>query len=204
MNYLERFLRLKCSADVLSILSPFSSGYTKEISEAMCIFGNLKNEIINNKVEQKYNVVELCAGNPLISTLLSFTLHKQIEHCTAIDKKKIVRNYERINNFEYFEHDIYDSLVFKYINSNTIIIAIHSCGELSKRIIEIYNKSDARYLFLMPCCEGKMEFKNKYFLKEKLGRYITWCIYLSDLCGGKVKQDNYVISPKNGLIMAKK
>ncbi len=57
----------------------------------------------------------------------------------------------------------------------------------------------------MPCCTGQ---RYKYSLpdaiRQKVGDYLTWCVYLLDLVEGKKRLiiDESVLSPKNALIIA--
>jgi len=203
MKYVDYFLKLKCSSYVLSIVNPISAGPAKEISEAVTIIKRLREETL--KEPMKYNVLELCAGNPLPSILSVFC--QPVDYAVAVDKRIIERKWEEVRRFKYLKMDIYNDDIFSLINDNTIMISSHCCSSLAKRIIDIYNNSVARSLYMIPCCIGKMipaDFPQKEFLKEEIGKYKTWAVYLSMLCNGKLDQDNYCLSPANVLIRAKK
>lgn len=211
-EYLSRFLKLRCCGDILNIVCPVSSGIEKEISEAFSIITNVKPIVLGEK--DKYKILDLCCGNPLGSILSAFLL--PIKEVIAVDKKEVKRNYELIRKFQYIEGDIYNDSIFDLIDEDTIIMAIHPCRELAKRIIEIYNESKANYLFLMPCCEGDYsKLKNSRFLAENLsgvdhplektsGNYLTWVYYLSTLCDCRIVIDKKCASPKNAIIIGKK
>lgn len=203
MKYVDYFLKLKCSPDVLGIVNPINAGPAKEISEAVTIIKRLREETVKNPM--KYNILELCAGNPLPSILSVFC--QPVEYAVAVDKRVIDRKYELAKRFRYVNQDIYDDAVFDLINKNTIIISSHPCSELAKRIVYIYLNSSARSLYLIPCCIGTVvpgEFPQKEFVRKGLGKYKTWAMYLALKCNGKLEQDNYCLSPANILIRAKK
>jgi len=203
IKYVDYFLKLKCAPDILGIVSPISAGPAKEISEAVTIIKRLREETVKDPM--KYNVLELCAGNPIPSILSVFC--QPVEYAVAFDKREIKRDWEKAKRFKYIQGDIYQNTVYDHINENTIIIASHPCSELSKRIVEIYLSSDARSLYFIPCCIGQYlpaEFPQKEFLKNELGRYKAWSFYLASKCGGKLEQDVNCISPANIIIKAKK
>jgi len=203
MKYVDYFLKLKCAPDILSIVSPINAGPSKEISEAVTIIKRLREETL--KKPMCYNVLELCAGNPIPSIMSVFC--QPVDYATAFDKRKIERDWDKAKRFKYVQGNIYENDVYDYINENTIIITSHPCSELAKRIIEIYQCSDARSLYLIPCCVGQIipaEFPQKEYLKKELGRYKAWSFYLASKCGGKLEQDNYCLSPANIIIKAKK
>ncbi len=206
MKYIEEFLSLRCSSDVLGLLSPIGSGYCKEISEAMVLRHRIKKLTLSNKM--KYNVVELCAGNPFSSILSLFSL--PVTRAVAVDKRKINRKYMRIKRFEYIEKNIYDADIVDLIDENTIIIASHPCKNLATRIIEIYKNSKANFLFCIPCCIGNIsdEFKKLYSNSSfGLDKYKVWCRYLQYMANGKPHElefDEYCISPCNYVVIANK
>lgn len=204
MKYVEEFLSLRCSSDVLGFLSPIGSGYCKEISEAMTLRNRIRCLTLENPM--KYNVVELCAGNPLSSVLSLFSL--PVSKAVAVDKRIVKRAYPRIRRFNYVEMNIYDDKIFDLIDENTIILASHACKNLSVRIIEIYKNSKANFLYLMPCCVGDIsdEFKEKY-LSSIIGfeKYKIWSFYLQYMATGRpfeLEFDEHCISPCNCVVTA--
>jgi len=205
-NYIDKFNNLKCSSDILNVLRPFSSGEAKEISETMAIIKKIKQIVFGNQ-NKTFNVLDLCAGNPLLSLTAIHLL--PISVAIAFDISKLKRDYSKVRNFNYIEGNIFDDSIYDLISENTIIVGIHPCRHLSIRIIEIFNKSEARNLILMPCCLYKEPYKkmsNFIFLEDSMGNYKTWCFYLSTLCEGKtyVNEDKKCLSPKNVVINSQK
>jgi hypothetical protein len=210
-KYINEFFNLNCMPDILDILNPIS-GRKKEITESMAVIKQIRKIVFKHK---RNTLFDFCAGNALTSTIASFLFPNLNSY--AIDKRLRERDWDRINNFKYIQSDIKKEN-WSYIlhqlgaiysvhpaRSNFIIIGVHPCRDLAQKIIEIYNKSYAEYLILMPCCTGQ---KYKYSLpdaiREKVGDYLTWCVYLLDLVEGKKRLivDESILSPKNALIIA--
>lgn len=198
-KYLGEFLRLDCCGDILNIVTPMSNA-PKEITESMAIISRLRKETLSNPM--KYRVLDLCAGNALTSLISVFLLPVHFAH--AVDKKKRNRDYSKARGFEYIELDIFDSKLYDYIDENTIIISVHPCRGMAARIAEIYSESEARSLYLMPCCIGNYNIPTKQFLCENLGKYRAWCYYLASLCSGSIEIDENCISERNAVIYAHK
>lgn len=206
-KYVNEFFDLTCYPDILDILNPIS-GRKKEITESMAVIKYLRRLALKNP-EKKYFLYDFCAGNALTSATACF-LYSNIQ-AMAIDKAVRDRDWEKIQRFTYVESDIHETWEH-YIQLNnfdgiakSIIIGVHPCRELAKRIIEIYNKSEADHLILMPCCTGgQYKFSLPQVIKEKVGDYLTWCVYLLNLVEGKKRLivDESILSPKNALIIA--
>ena len=207
-KYVNEFFDLTCYPDILDILNPISNR-KKEITESMAVIKYIRRLALKNP-EKRYRLFDFCAGNALTSTITAF-LYKNIS-CFAVDKAKRDREWHKINNFSYLESDIskenwpFDMYCANaLVKSEVIIIGVHPCRELAKRIIEIYNKSEADHLILMPCCTGgQYKFSLPQVIKEKVGDYLTWCVYLLNLVEGKKRLivDESILSPKNALIIA--
>ncbi len=198
-KYLGEFLRLKCCGDILNIAAPLSHAQ-KEITESMAVIARLRRETLSNPM--KYNVLDLCAGNALTSLTSVFLL--PVSFALAVDKKKRSRNYSKASRFDYIELDIFNDFIYDRINADTIIISVHPCKGVATRVIDIYNKSQARSLYLMPCCIGKFQITARQFLCENLGKYHAWCYYLASLCNGSIEIDENCISERNAVISAHK
>jgi len=208
-KYVNEFFDLTCYPDILDILNPISNR-KKEITESMAVIKYLRRLALKNP-EKKYFLYDFCAGNALTSVTTAF-LYKNIS-CYAIDKAKRDRNWDKVNHFMYLQSDIQEEnweymlhqMRVVYPLTEIIIIGVHPCRELAKRIIDIYNKSKVDHLILMPCCTGgKYKFSLPQVIKEKVGDYLTWCVYLLDLVEGKKRLivDESILSPKNALIIA--
>jgi len=155
-EYMERFLSLKCSGDVLNAVGSMHKP-EKEITESMGIIKHLKSIVLLEKM--KYSVIDLCAGNALTSILAIHML--PIKEVIAIDKKKRSGHYEKVKRFRYYEMDIKDCA---YAISDTILIAVHPC-KTADFIVDIFNDTPrAKHLIMMPCCNG--DFKD-FMLKNK-------------------------------------
>lgn len=200
-RYLNEFFSLNSSGDVLNACGPINNG-AKEITEAMAIRRQLRDTLISQRME--YTVIDFCSGNALVPVLTAFTL--PAKQCIAVDKKKHHRNWHLIKRFEYLELDIYNSSIPKFINENApcILTGCHACGNLSKRIIELYHKTKAKHLVLMPCCNGTFEKQYPDFIREKVGKPNLWVLELMELAKGRAIEDKYVISPRNKIILASK
>ncbi len=198
-KYLGKFLSLDCCGDILNIVTPMSHA-PKEITESMAIIERLRGEVLHNPM--KYQILDLCAGNALTSLTSVFLL--PVKQAVAVDKKKRNRDYHKANRFRYVELDIFTDETFNFIDENTIIISVHPCRGMAVRVVEIYNNSPARSLYLMPCCIGKYRIPAKQFLCENLGKYQAWCYYLASLCNGSIEIDENCISERNAVISAHK
>ena len=201
--YLSKFLSLTCSPDVLLAVNPLNRP-AKEISESMAIIKRVKRFVFDENGEAKnpdYTLYDLCAGNALTSVISAHLL--PIKNNIAIDQQPRDRHYERVRKFEYRKADIFE-LEPDYFDKGSIIIGVHPCIKLAERVVELYNKSQAEHLVLMPCCQGGIE-KQYGFTKEYLGGYLAWCFQLAcNSEGGILEVDENVLSPKNGVITASK
>jgi hypothetical protein len=202
-KYVEEFFSLTCHRDILDALMPIDR-LKKEISESMGIVRYIRRFALKNR-QMKVPVVDFCAGNALTSAIACF-LFPNCE-CIAIDKRVRERYWNRIRNFKYLNEDIY-GIDESIIPDGAVVLGVHSCRDLANRIIELFNKSNASGLLLMPCCTGKM---NGYSLPDvvvqKIGKYLTWSTFLFDKVDCEKKSlviDNYIISPKNAIIYARK
>jgi hypothetical protein len=201
-NYVDEFLSLKCVGDVLNVCNPLGKNSRKEISESMALIKKIKALVIPNP--NKYNILDLCAGNALTSVLAVHLL--PVDYAVAIDKKPRDRNWRAAKRFTYNQGiDIFDTnwtnggeYERDYINKNTIIVSSHPCGELSRRIISIYQKTSAKALFIMPCCIGKIKGKYPNEIRSRLGKDWLWCWDLSrDIGDVKLTKDHNCLSPRN-------
>jgi len=195
-NYVDEFLSLRCAGDVLNVCNPILNA-RKEISESMALIKKIKPLIIPHK--GKYNILDLCAGNALTSVLAVHLL--PISNAIAIDKRVRDRQWDKVKRFHYVFGDIYNNSHFRFfkdiIDKDTIIVSSHPCGELARQIIKIYKESNAKALFIMPCCEGKLHRKYPNFIRTKIGRDGIWCWDLAQDIGAKLSKDNRCLSPKN-------
>lgn len=199
-NYIERFLKLKCSGDILGVLNPINN-CSKEISETMGIIKYLKS--ITLKEPLKYTIYDICAGNALTSVTASHLL--PIKHSYAIDIKSRNRKWNLIKKFNYINKNIYDNIDFV---EDSIIIGLHTCGNLAYRLIDLYNDNpNVKYILLMPCCIGNINTSLPEFFRKYLGKYRIWSYNLSEkINNSKVSlvEDKNIISPCNIIIKGEK
>jgi hypothetical protein len=199
-RYLNEFLKLKCSGDVLNVVGPMNRA-EKEISESMAVIKHLKSISLSNPME--YTLYDMCAGNALTSVIASYLL--PFKNALAIDKRFRNRDWDKVQRFNYLCLDL-NNFDIESVSQNSVIIGIHACGEASRLIIDIYNKSKANYLVLMPCCVGNIQISVPQVIREAIGKYLIWCWDLASVVEGKVslKIDNSCLSPCNGIIVAHK
>lgn len=201
-RYVSEFLSLKSTGDILNVVNPLGNKAEKEISETMAVKRFLKS--IALKAPMKYSVLDLCAGNALTSVLSVFVL--PVARAVAVDVRPRKRNWEGAKRFSYSNIDINGDEIFNLVDENTIIIAIHPCSDLANRVIEIYNKTKAKHLILMPCCKGKVTMKLPNLIKSRLGKDMVWTWQLAQQCKGKTEiyEDKSCLSPRNSIIYSHK
>jgi len=200
-TYLDEFLSLKCSGDILNVLSPIL-GAQKEISESMAVVKRLRKVLIKNP--NKYTLYDLCAGNALTSAIAAHLF--QLKHTYAFDIRKRDRAWDKIRGFTYINDNIHNPTMYNRICNDSIIISVHPCTNLAKRVVDIYNQSKAGFLLVMPCCKGPTNINVPSIIRERIGSYLTWSWDLASKCNGRVNMviDNKCLSPKNCLIIARK
>lgn len=198
MNYNDMFLKLRCSTDVLNAVYPLNRP-RKEISESMAIIQKIKGLTIRNP---GLLLLDLCAGNALTSILAAHLL--PIHEAEAFDIRENKRDFSAVKKFSYTKEDIvefpWDSL------RHTIIISSHPC-KLATKIIDIFNKSDAKALCIIPCCRGEWDLPQKHFLHNFVPDYDLWSYYLSTLIKTdhvQIVKDRRILSPCNNVIYAER
>ena len=204
MDYVNYFLRYKCAPDVLSLVK-IDKNPCKEITEAVAVQKRVKDIVLAASNQKDYIHVDFCSGNALAPILTAFTL--KINNSVAIDLHRHKQDYHSIKNFEYLELDIYKMEDVHFKGKLPIIITgVHTCSNLAKRVIEIYNSISGRekHLILMPCCIGKYERTLDPFIQDKISSEDSWVYYLKNLVQGKAKakRDLNIISPRNYIITA--
>jgi hypothetical protein len=199
--YMQDFLSLKCTGDIINACFPIGNKAEKEITESMAVIKKLRHILLKDHLQEAY-LYDLCAGNALTSVIASHLF--KLKLAVAVDKRERIRRFELVKNFEYLQADIYN-IEISNIKPDSIIIGVHACGELANRIIDIYNQSKARYLILMPCCQGTITKTIPYAIREIIKNdYVVWAWQLTERCNGKLYFDNHCLSPKNAIITATK
>ncbi len=203
-TYLDQFLSLKCSGDVLNVVAPIQRAQ-KEISESMAVITRLRPIALQNS--RKGVLIDLCVGNALTSVIAAHLL--PFRKVIAVDVKKRKRSWGAVERFEYISADIKEDNCLPGIDYNTVsaIISVHPCGELAERVIYLYKiiktMNQNVKLILMPCCKGQIkEQKMPPCFNKKLTKYDRWSWYLAELVRGKLSFDNQCLSPCNAIIEA--
>jgi len=195
-SYVSEFLSLRCAGDVLNVVSPLGPKAQKEMTEAMGVIKCLRHIVLEEPM--KYNILDLCAGNALVSIIAAHLL--PIQKCFAVDKRERKREWQKVKKFSYQQADIYDNN-FQY-ETPTIVVAIHPCKDLAERVIEIYQQRNLDHIILMPCCKGKIGpqcFFTK-FEQAMFDSYEKWCVYLARKINANMYRDDKIKSPCNIII----
>jgi len=221
MKYLDQFFSLRCCGDVLNAAAPISHG-AKEITEAMGMRKLVKSIAL---ATSDCMHIDLCSGNCLVPLLSTFTFPNVYAY--GVDLRPPREGLERVRRFRYLQGDIHKlaivplgpetaqprTLHIGVAASETVILtAMHACGNLSERIIDLFLESCAKHLILCPCCIGKGEgwFYSIAVNCWHMGKYEAWCLYLAGVLheGGvdnvHVIKDTNVLSPRNLFIVAHK
>jgi len=204
-RYVNQFLGLRCAPDVLGTVGALGNKAAKEITESMAVIRRMRG--ITLAAPMEYGLIDLCAGNALTSVLAVHML--PVKWASAVDKRERNRRWHKARRFQYHVDDIYDNMVINHVCAKykdpIVIIAVHACGQLAERVIELYqNTPEARHLVLMPCCEGGGKNRVPRCIRKRIGPYLAWCWHLNELAGGRLLVDQQVHSPKNGIILASK
>ena len=201
-SYVSEFLSLKCAGDVLNIANPVMR-VEKEISESMAIIKRLRPLALS--APMKYTLVDMCAGNALTSLIAIHLL--PFHQAIAVDKRPRSRKWDKAKRFKYVTADIYDATGYLPVEGEFVIMSSHACGELSRRIIEIYNDNpNCKHLVMLPCCIGRYRSTIPHVLSKKIGKYLLWChdLWLSAHGHSTISSDDKCLSPCNVVITASK
>lgn len=206
-KYVQEFYRLTCNQDIMDVVQPVDR-QAKELSEAFGAIKQIRKIVLKHHNKDKnFRLYDFCAGNALVSVISCF-LFPNIEKATAIDIMLRVRPWHKVQRFEYEFKSVHLKEWECMMNKRSIVVGVHACRGQAKRIIDIYNNSNAGYLILMPCCNGKMDHYNlPEVIKEKIGRYMMWSLSLFDQIRDSKKRmivDENVMSPKNAILVAQK
>ena len=203
-SYVSEFLSMKCSGDVLNIANPVMR-VEKEISESMAIIKRLRPIALS--APMKYTLIDLCAGNALTSLIAIHLL--PFNQAIAVDKRDRSRKWYNAHRFQYKQADIHTMPYYSYApnDSESVIISSHACGQLSRRIVEIYNDYPlCKHLIMLPCCVSEVKSSIPPVLAKKIGKYLMWCheLWLSAKGHSTISSDAKCLSPCNTVITAHK
>ena len=200
-TYLSEFVGLRCHQQVLKVVSPLGPRAEKEISESMAVIKRLRALTINAP-PQKFALYDFCAGNALTSVLAACLL--PVRKVVAYDKRVKNRNWHLVRDFTFERRNI-NKLDPREIEPESIIISIHPCGEKARRVGEIFLRSPARHLILMPCCVGDLQVvRYPESLIKSAGKEMLWAIELAFQVNGRITVDKKCLSGRNAIVMANK
>ena len=205
-KYVDSFLKLNCASDILSVVSPIHN-VAKEITEVYTVFRALRKLIPPSESDQ-YNLWDLCAGNGLLGVTLAHVFN--FNRVGSIDIKVPNRRFSNVRNYQYIKEDI-KCFVGKSFRDSDVIVASHPCKN-AKVIADLFCRSEAKALVLLPCCIGKLENTPQYLI-DRLGKSDAWCYDLYRMIDMyslvnienievKIYRDDNCISPRNIVITA--
>lgn len=201
-SYVSEFLSFKCAGDVLNIANPVMRA-EKEISESMAIIKKLRPLALADPM--KYTLIDMCAGNALTSLIAIHLL--PFAKAIAVDKRPRSRKWDNAKRFKYVTADIHDVTHYLPEGGEFIVMSSHACGELSRRIIEVYNDNPScKHLVMLPCCIGNYQSTMPQILSKKVGKYLLWChdLWLSAHGHSTIASDDKCLSPCNIVVTASK
>ena len=202
-RYVNEFLSLKCGPLVLESVGILGHKPDKEISEAMGVIRKLREIVLHQP--DKYQLVDLCSGNALVPVIAAHLL--PITKSYAIDKLIRKRQWNMTRNFEYHNINIFDDSMHKFFKKPTILTAIHSCRQAAEKTIDLFNNNpNIEHLILIPCCEGNINDPISQFIKHESYAGLAWTVKLAMKCHGEtqISKDNFIMSPKNHIIVSRK
>ena len=200
-SYIDQFLSLNCATDILEILRPIQK-VEKEISEAMAIISHVRKIALKNP--GRFEHIDLCSGNAIIPTISAFLF--PVIYSYAVDKRQRKRDWDKIRKFCYVISNISEMSVLPGTHPK-IVTACHACTNTAVESILLFRRDDlAKYLILLPCCEGVGADSVPDVLVST--KYKRWCEFLRlqllDFATVKAFQDERILSPKNILLVAEK
>lgn len=206
MKYVNEFLNMKCSTDILRLLGPMKN-WSKEISEAMAIRNRIKKVVLKDEPD-KWIHLDFCSGNALAPLLTAFSL--PIWWSYSYDKVERNADYSSVKYFSYIYRDIFEKEIEEILNNHNnalIFSGVHCCRETALRVVDLYNNyQEEKYLFLMPCCPGKMKHKILQSQLAPLDVYDQWAEYVYSFVSSPkktIERDTNILSPRNVIISAK-
>lgn len=219
-SYVEQFLSLSCSGDILNLVNPINN-LTKEISEAMAMIKRLRPLVLTKEISpftdeiKRFTVIDCCTGNGLTGVTATFLFSNV--RVISVDKNRPKRNWDIIRRYNYIRQEIPPGFDLQrdvashfippldILKDDIIVMATHACGESATDIVNFYKKHDeCKHLILMPCCQSKIRHFIPYEVKKRLGNYLSYCYDLALDVDGDIRADKRCLSPCNAIITASK
>lgn len=189
---------------------------SKEISETMAVVRAL---LASVDATRPHHVVDLCCGRGITAAYVAAALPDW--HVTAVDRasESGLPHYEEggLSNVRFMRLDLFDASCSLRIRERTdevalpvVVLGMHCCGQLSLKVIEVYEDIGAAALVLCPCClpmSSKARAVSE--LPEHLWsspvateKYTAWATFLSERAAGKLEMVKDIMSPQNAVISA--
>mmetsp|Transcript_5109 Transcript_5109/g.5238 ORF Transcript_5109/g.5238 Transcript_5109/m.5238 type:complete len:344 (-) Transcript_5109:45-1076(-) len=174
-------------------------------------------------------IYDICSGKGILSFLLTL-LFPEISIIKMIDSNKKIKldhlDSKCCNNITYEHYDIFNEEFSDFLLKESeecteiffipVIIGLHLCGNLSVRLVHLFNNIDnLPILIISPCCLPTKSKKNQGFMtrdklkKNKWSSYDFWCMSIYMLIDHlssvkNIVKDDLVESQKNTFIWAVK
>lgn len=189
---------------------------SKEITETM---GVVRAMLASVDGARPHHVVDLCCGRGITAAYVAAALPDW--HVTAVDRASEhgLPHYAEggLSNVRFMRLDLFDASCLSRIRERTdevalpvVVLGMHCCGQLSLKVIEVYEDVGAAALVLCPCCLP-MSSKTRAVseLPEHLWsspvaveKYTAWATFLSERAAGKLDVVEDIMSPQNAVICA--
>ena len=194
MSYVNEFLGFRCAGDVLNSVAPLNNP-AKEISESLALLRHVKGLAL--RYPRMLRLWDLCAGNALTGILAVHYL--PFAYAIAVDRKPHRRpGHARVKRWEYRQGEI--ASLRGQISKNDVLIASHPC-QAAEDICHLFNDSEARAMFILPCCQGKTSNKFTQLTRDRMSKYELWALHLARLVGGECStRDLRILSPMNIIV----
>lgn len=209
-RYIKEFCSLVCFEDVMAVVSPVHN-LPKEITESMAVKRRLR-PFFSQAGHGLGPVLDLCAGNGLTGVLAAHLFDVDV---ISIDKRRRERHWELVERYKYLEQDVRSEETRALVDSKTVLVAVHPCGELPYDIVDMYNEEKAMGLILLPCCLPSKRKRSRAELLPELTRFreFYWkqmgadsffSLDLASRCEGRVSihVDEDILSPRRHVIVA--
>jgi len=204
-TYVSDFLALRCSGDILNT-APRLHKPEKEISESMTLIQKLRGIAMDRPMVR--SLVDVCAGNSLTSITSAYLLPYLWAYAFELRPRKLRKDVAR---FSYEQADIHRAAFgdkLKAIPEEFALTATHACGDLSRRIVDLYHETpNCKWLAIMPCCVGSAKLPRapgEPMWQVKFGGYATWAYRIAHYAKGDFYQDEKCLSPANAVVWARK
>ena len=214
LKYTAEFLKSKDKALIALGLSAKLNGVIKEITEAVGVMDELSG-VMANIGPDRWTVIDCCAGNGLLGMSIAMYFDKLVKRVISVDVRKVSvptpESIELINkkgyDYSYMNASVSD--MYRFVNDEpTAIVSVHPCGKSALDVIDLFNRTNASLLVMIPCCIDHRTLKSmRYVSRRHPYRYEEWCYILADMISTGVVdviRDKGILTPVNTVITATK